>query len=269
MKLDLTKFAGQKDLFRYLVEKKTEIIDLKKSATKFAEPVSASHITKDTYKALSTSNVDDPTSGVIKRTIIANTYNWMDSHYDVHVSGTFKKSITSKPLDKIFHLSDHEYKLTAKVGKFTDVYEYKVQWSNLGINKFGYTEVLMADSDIMDSMHPRMFKAYLNNEVDQHSVGMQYVDITLAINDPENKAEFATWNEYYPMLGNKEKADESGFFWAVKEAKLFEISSVLEGSNELTPTLENKIDPAAANQNTETSTDIQYEAHKNKILLYY
>lgn len=269
MKIDLAKFPCQKDLFRYLVEKKTEIIDLKKSAIKFAEPVSASKTTSEINKDLTTSFKDDPTSGVIKRTIIGNTYLWMDSHYDVHIPSLFKNSIAQKPLEKIFHLADHEFKITSKVGKFTDVYEYKVQWTNLGVNKFGYTEVLMADTDVMADMNPRMFKAYLNNEIDQHSVGMQYVDLSLAINDPEYKTEFATWNEYRPMLGNGERADEAGFFWAIKEAKLFEISAVLEGSNELTPTLENKIEPAAAIQKTESSTDTQYEAHKNKILLYY
>jgi hypothetical protein len=33
---------------------------------------------------------------------------------------------------------------------------------------------------------------------------------------------------------------EDGYFWAVKQGKLLEVSAVLRGANELTPTLENK-----------------------------
>jgi hypothetical protein len=40
------------------------------------------------------------------------------------------------------------------------------------------------------------------------------------------------------LIANGEVADKKGFFWAVKEAKLIEISAVISGSNELTPTLQ-------------------------------
>jgi hypothetical protein len=266
MRIDRTKFAGHQDLIRHLVEKKDEIIELKKAVSKFTDEMSVSLINADVKKALTTSYKDDPASGVIKRSIIANTYNWMDSHNDVHLNGVFKKSISGRPIDKIFHLADHEFKTTSRVGKFFNLEEKRVQWNQLGVSKFGYTEVLFAESDIMQEMHPAMFKAYLRGEIDQHSVGMQYVHLSLAVNDPEYKEEFANWNEYRPMLGNGEKADEIGFFWAVKEAKLKEISAVLEGSNELTPTLENKLDPAAASR--ENGSD-HFEAHKQSILHYY
>ena len=41
----------------------------------------------------------------------------------------------------------------------------------------------------------------------------------------------------YDSIINKEKIDKSGYFWYVTEIKLFEISAVLFGSNELTPTV--------------------------------
>jgi len=80
----------------------------------------------------------------------------------------------------------------------------------------------------------------LNGSINQHSVGMQYVKIDLAVNDPEEEEEYATWNKYKDEVINLEKAEEQGFFWAVTEAKLIEISCVIAGSNELTPTLETK-----------------------------
>jgi hypothetical protein len=66
---------------------------------------------------------------------------------------------------------------------------------------------------------------------------MQYVRMDLAVNDDEYKDEFKTWQEVYPLLGNPEEADKDGYFWAVREAKLIEVSAVLLGSNVLTPTL--------------------------------
>ena len=40
------------------------------------------------------------------------------------------------------------------------------------------------------------------------------------------------------MVINSEKALEQGYFFAVTEAKLKEVSCVIAGSNELTPTIE-------------------------------
>jgi hypothetical protein len=61
----------------------------------------------------------------------------------------------------------------------------------------------------------------------------------MAINDPEYKEEYATWQQAIDKIGNKADAEAKGYFWYVKEAKLIEISAVLEGSNELTPTVSN------------------------------
>ena len=58
----------------------------------------------------------------------------------------------------------------------------------------------------------------------------------MAINDnrPDYAAEKEAWDKYYHMIANNNLADEKGYFWAVKEAKLIEISCVTDGSNELT-----------------------------------
>ena len=218
-------------------------------------------------KELSTST-DGDTDTMIKRTIIGNTYNWMDSHKDVHLDGTFSQSIKQRE-NKIWHLHDHEYKLTAKVGKPTKVYEKAVLWSDLGVDKTGFTTSLMMDTDIMKSMNEPIFIEYKDNTINQHSVGMYYVKMDLAVNDKDEVEEFKVWNQHIDKLGNKDEAEKNGYFWAVKEAKLIEISAVLEGSNSLTPTVEAKdIEPFKDTQ-IEPLKDTQNQGGTKGSLYFY
>jgi hypothetical protein len=116
------------------------------------------------------------------------------------------------------------------------------------------------DTRIEKARNENIFLDYKNGDINQHSVGMQYVKLELAVNDPEEKEEFAAWERYKGEVINIEKAEEQGYFWAVTEAKLIEISCVIKGSNELTPTLDNKsIETVASELKTKYS--------KNDILL--
>jgi hypothetical protein len=250
-----------KELYDYLVTNKELIIQEKKVTKTKSEAFDLNLFAQKTVKALNSNYTDDVDSGVIKRDIIANTYNWMDSHYDVHVGNTFKKSIKENQ-NKIFHLHDHEYKMTAKVGEPEKFEEKEVAWGDIGVNKQGNTTVLMLTSNIMKDYNPFMFSQYLTGKVDQHSVGMMYVKIDLALNDPDYKEEYATWEKYFPMLGNPEKAEQVGFFWAVKEAKLIETSAVLAGSNELTPTVDNE--PSKGTQSSEAVKDDSHHPDTSK-----
>jgi len=63
--------------------------------------------------------------------------------------------------------------------------------------------------------------------------------------------EKANWDKYYPMVMNKEMADEYGCFWAVTEAKFIEGSAVVLGSNSATPTI------SVQQEKTEPSEDTQ------------
>jgi hypothetical protein len=248
MKITGKTFATKKEEIDYLVEHKKEIIEFKKAVVKHTTPTTTTDKeSSSTFKALSTSKEHD-TDNVIKRTVIGNTYNWLDSHGDVHLDGTFGKSISERQ-NKIWHLHDHEQKITAKVGIPSKIYEEKVSWSDLGIKKAGTTTALMMDSDIRKDYNNLIFQEYKDGNIDQHSVGMYYVKIDFAVNDKDHKAEFKTWNDNIENIGNREKAEELGYFYAVKEAKLVEISAVLQGSNELTPTIEAKdIEPEQSTQ---------------------
>ena len=69
---------------------------------------------------------------------------------------------------------------------------------------------------------------------------MRYVKLDLAVNDKDSKEEFAVWNKYFDRIINQEQAEKKGYFWAVQEGQLIEISCVIKGSNILTPTLPTK-----------------------------
>lgn len=237
MKLNIPQFKDKKELYKYLITNKQELFDLKKSATKWADGVSV--LDGEVCKALTADHLpkDDIESGVIHRTIIGNTYYWLDSHDDVHVKGIFTKTIKENA-DRMRHTHDHVQQITAKVGQFERVYEKEVAWKDLGVNKAGSTICLLADSAIKQKWNAQIFDEYASGGIDQHSVEMIYVKMALAINDKDEKEEYKNWQSVFPLLGNPEKALEQGFFFIQSESKLKAISCVIEGSNSLTGTIE-------------------------------
>jgi hypothetical protein len=168
---------------------------------------------------------------VIYRKIIANTYNWLDSHGDVHLNGIFKKSIQE---NTPFFLADHEFKTTARLGEIMESEEKEVAWRELGIDKAGFTTSLMHTVKIEKARNAMIFEDYKNGVINQHSVGMQYVKVDLAVDDADDENGYKMYKNVLQMLGNPEKAEELGYFFVVSEAKLRETSAVLAGSNVLT-----------------------------------
>jgi len=220
-----------KEYIKNLVANKAQEIEFKKAQIKHCKGGLNVVLNNTTLKGLY-KNEDDR----LERTIIGNTYLWMDSHDDVHAKNCFSKSIKERQ-NKIFHLHDHEFKRTAKVGNPIRIYEEDVAWKDLGVEKDGMTQALHMDSEILKSYNVQIFDEYKNGLVDQHSVGMQYVKIDLAVGDEQYEEEYKLWVDNIDQIANKEYAEEKGYFWLVREAKLIEISAVLLGSNELTPTL--------------------------------
>ena len=231
------------DNLQEVIKNKAELIEMKKSTIKNCDPITGSPSVNKS-SVVKNENTEFTSGAVIlKKTIVGNTYNWMDSHEDVHIKGCFVKSIKERGpngTNKIFHLHDHLYEITAKVGSPTSIYEQDVAWKDLGVDANGTTTALMMDTDVKKEYNERMFKAYGNNEVDNHSVGMQYVKIELAADSDEDEDAKKLWDEVYPTLGNKDEAAAKGYFFVVKEARLKEISGVLLGSNTVTPTMPNK-----------------------------
>lgn len=235
-----------------LVNKKDELIALKKAEIK---TVKGGLNTIVNTKTSAVKGVFKDGDNDLERTIVGNTYMWMDSHDDVHAKGVFTKTIKERK-NNIFHLHDHEFKITSKVGEPMDIYEKEINWRELGVNKDGTTQALFMETKILKEYNNQIYNEYKSNRINQHSVGMQYVKIDLAVNDEEFEEEYKVWQDNIDSIGNKELAEEKGYFWLVREAKLIEISAVLLGSNSLTPTLENK-EAAESTSKTEPSNDTQ------------
>lgn len=239
-----------------LIARKNELIRLKKNTIKQGDIIGFSPATA---KSFLTTEKNEDTESELFRTIVGNTYGWMDSHDDVHMKGIFTKSIKENG-ENVLHLHDHVHQLSAKVGTPLKVYEKELNWSDVGLNASGTTTALLMDTKIEKARNSNIFEDYKSGQITQHSVGMQYVKIELAVNDPEEKEEFATWERYKDQVKNLDKAEENGYFWAVTEAKLIEVSCVIRGSNELTPTLESK-------SIEEVVTELKTKYSENDIIL--
>lgn len=233
-------FKTKKAMFDFLVKNKSEMIDLKLASRKEVDghvihPKKFDKESPTLIKAVAYENAE----GHLLRTIVANTYNWMDGHDDVHLNNLFSKSISERAT-KIPHLVDHKFSITdGLIGKTQSIEETEMNWKDLGVDRVGSTMVLLAVSKIIETYNKKTFDLYQSDEIDQHSVAMGYIRINLAVNDEDYKDEYKNWQSTFDKLGNPDKAIDRGFFWAVSEAKLFEYSAVLAGSNELTPTLNN------------------------------
>jgi len=230
-------FRNKKEFFNYLVENKELIITEKKSTIKHADCISliAPEVTQKSTAPIDY-NVDE-----IKIRAIINTTNLMDSHDDVHLKGIWKKSLQEN--NKILHLQEHKMQFDKIISKGEDLKAFtkNYNWNELGVDYKGMTEALVFDSVVKKTKNEYMFNQYKDGNVDNHSVGMQYIKIFLAINDENYKEEFEVWKKYYYEIANKEQADSMGYFFAVTEAKVIEGSAVVKGSNWVTPTLSNNM----------------------------
>lgn len=255
------EFQSKEELFKALIENKKELVSIKKSSTKNADAVSFGYLNTsieiDTNKEDVQSQMQNPESLNVK--VVINTTNFLDSHGDVHVNGIWNKSV--KDNVSFLHLQEHEREFDKVITDSAKGYVQSMTWKKLGLPYDGKTEALIFESTIDKKRNEFMLNQYANGWVKNHSVGMRYVQLELAINtEAEYDKEYkALWDEFYPIIANKENADERGYFWVVKEAKIIEGSAVVMGSNSATPTLENKeeIEPSKDTLDNEPLQDTQ------------
>ena len=256
------EFQSKEELFKALIENKKELVSIKKSSTKNADAVSFGYLNTsieiDTNKEDVQSQMQNPEALNVK--VVINTTNFLDSHGDVHVNGIWNKSV--KDNVSFLHLQEHEREFDKVITDSAKGYVQSMTWKKLGLPYDGKTEALIFESTIDKKRNEFMLNQYANGWVKNHSVGMRYVQLELAINtEAEYDKEYkALWDEFYPIIANKENADERGYFWVVKEAKIIEGSAVVMGSNSATPTLENKEEAVLIDTlDTEPSIDTQKE----------
>ena len=226
----MKQFETKAERNKYLYENQKELIAEKREVMKFGDGISSSMGTFDVTKATATDE------DVVNVTAIINTTNWLDSHKDLHVSGIWTKSVQENK--RIIHLQEHRQQFDKVIarGEDLDVYVREFDWKELGLDAEGKTEALVFSSRVRKERNKEMFDAYRKGEIDNHSVGMRYVKILLAIDDEDYPESKEVYDKYYPLITNKED-EQDGYFWVVKEAKIIEGSAVLLGSNSMTPTL--------------------------------
>ncbi len=248
--MQLSELQGEK-LFKYLKENKEALISAKKSQTKYTDSLSHPIISAKrevaTPKKKEETSKDSSTvpevevvvaSDSVDVTVVCNTAWFCDSQMDVLTGTSYDNSVKAKGIS-IPHIADHKQSSTAHVGDVTAVYTKELPLKELGLDQSGSTVALVMETIIRKDYNEDVYKFYDNGKINQHSIGLRYVDIQLAINNhtEEYKDELAIWDEFYPQVINKDFVDARGYFYLVSEIDIIENSCVLFGANALTPTL--------------------------------
>jgi len=164
---------------------------------------------------------------------IFNTYFYIDYDLDMLVTGAAKRSIQhsgpdSNAVAKIKHLSDHMQRTESIVGKLDELEEKEVD----GLMRIKFVSNIPETTKGNDHLIN-----YQKGIYDQHSIGFRYLSYVVCARDSENEDYVKNWDEWYPQAINKEVADDTGFFFVVKEIELWEGSVVVFGANDLTGTI--------------------------------
>jgi D-alanyl-D-alanine carboxypeptidase len=262
------QFATKEELFKELRDNKNTLIAQKKMITKEADSV-LHYVCIDNGKgqAVKAETIDTANVNQIKAELVINTTNILDSHSDVHIKGIWNKS--AKEQKNLLLLQEHNMTFDKIISDDIDVSVKETKWNDLGFNFKGTTEALTFNANITKARNPFMFEQYSKGYVKEHSVGMRYVKMELALNS-ESKSdaeEKEIWDKYINEVANKEQAEEQGYFWAILEAKIVEGSAVVKGSNYATPTISIEAVKDTSIEQTEPLKDTQKEEKLLKELL--
>lgn len=255
--MEIPKFQNKDGMLDFFLENKSTLLEAKKKGIKHADSI----LYQPENVASKAAPVGSSSTKIQVRSVI-NTTNLMDSHSDVHIPGLWKKSL--KEQKNFMLLQEHEMKFDKIISDEVKAFTEEMSFRKLGFYLPGETQALIFDSLINSDRNKFMFDQYSRGYVKNHSVGMQYVKLFLAVNSDsdEFKEEAANWEKYIDQVANRKEAENQGYFFAVTEAKILEGSAVPVGSNIVTPTLsiESKEEPSNDTLAIEPSNDTQ----KNK-----
>ena len=233
------------ELFAYLRNNKKELLQTKSSSLKLCDSI-VGHTTIENRESKTSSIKEEDNSelsdpGTLKVKMVANVTNIVDSHMDMLLPGAYTESIKKRGTS-IPHLLDHNHSAIGHIGDVTKVYTQDIALTELGYAAKGNAEALVMESTVRKSYNEKAFDFYAANKINQHSIGLTYGELELAINSEHesDKVEKAAWDKYYPQVINKEVVDKRGYFYIVPKVDVKENSAVLFGSNPLTPTLSTK-----------------------------
>lgn len=262
MKNLIPEFASKSELFSYLRTNKSKLISQKKALPTTSDDLEFGYTKTTGTKAFGTKAKDnaEPVDGELPVDIVANMSGWCDSQMDVMIKDSWKKSISevSASGQKLsYHLADHNYSMSAILGKDPEFYSKDLDLSLFNITTdIKKAQGLICSSTVMRSYDEKVFNLYSDGQVKQHSIGLQYLQIAMCMDstEEEDKEYKKNWDKYYPQVINKEKVDNYGYFWAVTEARILEVSAVLFGANILTPVLSSG-QPSKEDTGTQPSKD--------------
>lgn len=241
MKFKNMKFKNKAEKFEFLKKNEKSIIAEKKEKFKKAKNNLDNRVLSvKKRKSANKTTSSDIKEKAVEVEVIINTTNIKDSHDDVHFNGIWDESIKSdRP---VMHLQEHksnEFNKIIAEGEDLDVYLKEFTWKELGYSFKGSTQALIFKSVVRQERNPEMYKNYKNGWVKNHSVGMSYDKIFLALDSSEDdhKKNKEKFDKYIDLIANKDQVIKDGFFWGVTKAQFIEGSSVPSGSNFATQTL--------------------------------
>lgn len=248
------QFETKEELFKALRENKADLIATKKMTLKEADAVIVVPPVSNTKgEVVKAEDVDLTTLNTLKAELVINTTLIMDSHSDVHLNGIWKKSV--KEIKNPYLLQEHRMKFDHIISDDVKASVQLMSWKDLGQKFEGMTEALVFDATISKNRNEFMFDQYAQGFVKEHSVGMRYVKLELAINSDSkwDVEEKEVWDKYIDQVANKEVAEAQGYMWVVHEAKIIEGSAVVKGSNPATPTI--SVEAATSTSTKESNVD--------------
>jgi hypothetical protein len=250
------KFVSKMDLTRFIQKNMDEIVRMK--LAEYKNNVNKA-IDVSTLDANFTPKIEDIKSDIIEIKALINSTNVIDSHLDLHTSGTWNKSV--KENKSTYVLQEHKNAFTHVLSRKGLNTNEQMNFKDFGFNDMDFTANISTFT-LKREDNPFMFDQYAQGKVTNHSVGMLYVagKIELAYYDEDSEKNMAYFEKYKAQALNPEVADEHGYFWVISEAVKREGSAVVFGSNPITPTLEvknyepqsstrNKIEPPQGTQN--------------------
>lgn len=226
----LADIETKKERLNFLKQNKREILKAKKAMIKTTDSIALKYVATNLPTTKAAIELGD---GEVM--IVGNSVGFMDSHLDVSLSGSWTKTVQEKG-SSVPILKDHVYTVDSMFAENLGAFVTELNITDLGYNKIGTTEVLAA------KIRPEkeMYEKYTKGIIKQHSVGLQYVKLALAVNDEEDEEGYKEWVKNIDKVINREMAEEYGYFYPIYEQKLIEISAVVFGSNGYTPAFTDK-----------------------------
>lgn len=244
------QFETKEELFKALSENKGLLKSQKKLQTKHSDSIAYSFAVNEKNEAVKSGEINVSEVNTLRVKIVVNSCNLFDSHSDVSINGSWNR--TAKNNTRVLLLEAHKAQFDKIISDEIELKVESISWKDLGFDFEGKTDCLVFYATIRKDRNSFMFEQYAKGYVKEHSAGLRYIQIELAINSEAewNKEEKEIWDKYYPQIANKEDVDQYGYFWAVIEQKLMEGSAVVFGSNYATPTI--SVEPVT---DTSTKTD--------------